>query len=543
MLRRSHCQWAAVLAALFVNVHVAASAEPLHQRIDRLIEGQPGFQGKAAQLASDAEFLRRIYLDLIGTIPSTDEARAFLENASPKKREELIDKLLASPEHARHLAHVFDTMLMERRAGKRIPEADWREFLRQSFAQNKPWDQLAREILLADGLEPKLRPAARFYLDREGEPHLLTKDIGRLFLGMNFQCNQCHDNPVVRSYKQDHYFGIFAFFNRSFLFTDPKNKLVVFAEKGEGEATFQSVFDATKTTKTAAPRMPGRPPLKEPEFKKGEEYTVKPAKNVRPVPKFSRRQQLADQITAPENVAFRRNIANRLWAHLMGRGLVHPLEYDHPDNPPAHPAVLDLLVEEVLAHKYDVRYLLRELALTRTYQRSSLMPAGVEDVAAETFAVANLKPLSPEQLGFAIMQATGVTDIEKQALGAKLNEAALYPRLARNMATFSNVFSKGAGEPEGEDFEVTIDQTLFMTNGPVVRSWLKPRAGNLTDRLLKLDEADKLSDELYLTVFTRRPDADEVKAVAAYLKPRADRAEAVQEIIWALLASSEFRFR
>ncbi|HXG08331.1 MAG TPA: DUF1549 domain-containing protein [Gemmataceae bacterium] len=533
--------WLAV--GLLITLAAAAPAQtPLHQRIDELIAaGTPDFERLAAPLADDAEFLRRVYLDLTGTIPPAAEARAFLNDPSPDKRRQLIDRLLASPEHARHMAHVFDVMLMERRTGRHVPPAAWHEYLRAAFAENKPWDELVREILSADGEDAQRRPAAKFYLDRDGEPHLLTRDISRLFLGMNLTCSQCHDSPIVEDYKQDLYYGIFAFLNRSFLFT-PKGKPAVLAEKADGEATFQSVFDPAKVTKTAAPRLPGGPLVKEPMFEKGQEYEVAPGKDVKPVPKFSRRAQLAAQLTAPENVQFRRNIANRLWALMMGRGLIHPLDQDHSANPPSHPELLNVLADEIGAMKFNLRAFLRELALSKTYQRASVPPPGVKEVAPETFAVARLKPLSPEQLALAMMQATGLTDVERKALGDKLSEAALYAKLSGNLGLFVNLFGNRPGQPA--DFEATMDQALFVANGKLLRSWLAPNAaGNLTGRLGQIQEADAVAEELYLSVLTRLPTEEERREVADYLKERTqDRAAALQELAWALLASAEFRF-
>src|SRR5262249_1725510 len=134
--------------------------------------------------------------------------------------EALIDRLLASPEHARHLAHVFDVMLMERRPDRFVPRAQWHEYLRSSFAANKPWDVLVREILGADGADPKMRAPAKFFLDRGAEPHLVTRDISRLFLGMNLQCAQCHDHPRIEEYRQEHYYGLYAFVSRTRLVAD-----------------------------------------------------------------------------------------------------------------------------------------------------------------------------------------------------------------------------------------------------------------------------------------------------------------------------------
>ncbi len=532
------------LAALLLTAPAApALAQPLHERIDRAAAlGEKDLAKSAAPAASDAEFLRRVTLDLTGTIPTAAEARAFLKDPAPDKRARLIDRLLASPEYARHLQDVFDVMLMERRPDKHVPRAAWQEYLRSSFAANKPWDVLVREILSVDGTDPKTRPAAKFALDREGEPNLLTRDVARLFLGMNLQCAQCHDHPLVEHYKQAQYYGIFAFLSRSFLFTDKAKNLTVLAEKAEGEVTYQSVFDPKKETKKSLPVVPFGMAIKEPVLEKGKEYEVAPANGVRPVPKFSRRAQLAGQVASKDNVQFRRNIANRLWALMLGRGLVHPPDLDHPDNPPSHPELLALLADEIAATRFDVRNFLREIALSQTYQRSSEPPAGVAEVPAKSLAAAHLKPLSPEQLAWALMQATGLTDAERKALGKGATEAAVYARLAGNVAPFAATFGGKPGHAEG-GFEPTLDQALFLSNGKVVRGWLAPRPGNLTDRLSQLKEADAVAEELYLSVLTRLPSDDERKEVADYLKGSAtDRTAALEELAWALLASAEFRF-
>lgn len=527
-----------VCVALGFVAPLAAQA-PLHERIDQAIAAKPNFQPAAP--ADDAEFLRRIYLDLTGSIPTVTDARAFLADTAADKRAKLIDKLLATPEHPRHLQHVFDAMLMERRPDKHVPRAQWQEYLRASFADNKPWDELVREIVSADGVDPKLRPAAKFYLDRLGEPHLVTRDLSRLFLGMNLQCAQCHDHPLVPAYKQDHYYGLFAFLNRSYLFTDPKNKQTVLAEKADGDVTFVSVFDPAKLTKSTGPKMPNAQAVKEPALEKGKEYDVAPAKDVRPIPKYSRRSQLAVHLANADQAPFKRNIANRLWALMMGRGLVDPLDRDHPDNPPSHPELLTLLADQFAALKFDMRAFLRELALSQTYQRSSVPPAEAKEIAPESFAIANLKPLAPEQFAWALMQGTGFSDAERQTLAKNLTEPALYAKQAAAAAPVVNLFAAPAGQPQG--FQPTLDQALFLANGGAVRGWLTVRPGTLLERLGKLQQADEVAEELYLSVLTRRPSDEERKEVAEYLKRRAgERPAALKDLAWALLASAEFRF-
>src|SRR5262249_29943900 len=167
-------------------------------------------------------------------------------------------------------------------------------------------------------------------------------------------------------------------------------------EKAEGETTYQSVFDPKKETKKTPPVVPFGMAIKEPELEKGKEYEVAPANGVRPVPKFNRPAQPAAPGAAKGNEQFRRNVANRLWWVMTGRGLVHPLDLDHPANPPSHPELLTLLADQVAATRFDVRGFLREIALSKTYQRSSELPAGVKELPAKSLRAARLKPLSPE---------------------------------------------------------------------------------------------------------------------------------------------------
>lgn len=180
--------------ALLCSSSVFSAEKPLHQRIDALVKGF----GPVAAKCSDGEFVRRIYLDLVGVIPTADQARAFIDDSSSQKRAKLIDQLLADERCAHHLAAVFDAMLMERRPEKYVKNGQWSQYLLESFRNNKPLDQLCREILSANPGSEKLNPASRFYLDREVQPHLVTRDVGRFMLGRDLQCAQCHDHPVPK---------------------------------------------------------------------------------------------------------------------------------------------------------------------------------------------------------------------------------------------------------------------------------------------------------------------------------------------------------
>ncbi|MBC8325598.1 MAG: DUF1549 domain-containing protein [Verrucomicrobia subdivision 3 bacterium] len=357
----------------------AADGLPFHVRIDRHVAA--GQVGPLAGQASDGEFIRRLHLDLTGRIPSSAEARDFIDDTSATKRRAAIDALLASPEYARHMATVFDVMLMERRADKYVKTPAWRGYLRDAFAANKPWDAMAGEIIGTDGNRTGIpHAAAKFILDREAEPNLVTRDLARKFFGMDLQCAQCHDHPNIDDYYQRDYFGIYAFVSRSFVFRPDAQKPAVLAERATGEAKFKSVF--TEISGGMRPRVPGDFEITEPVFSLGDEWQVAPNpknKNLRGIPKYSRRAQLAKHAAA--SPYFGRNIANRLWGHMMGRALVEPRDGLHTGNPSAHPELLGLLADEFAAHNYDVRVFLRELALSQTYQRQFDLPAQIKPTA------------------------------------------------------------------------------------------------------------------------------------------------------------------
>ena len=531
----------------------APAAQPLHQQIDRLIAARtPNYDKLAAPLADDEEFVRRISLDLTGMIPTSQQVLEFLANKSPDKRTKLIDRLLAAPEYARHMQRQFDVILMRRLRGKNVPNASWETFLRQSFAANKPYDQLVREILANDGGDRKNRGPAKFYLDRNGDVNLLTRDIGRIFLGADLECAQCHNHPEIDDYKQEFYYGISAFLVRSYVFTDRKKKAKMFAEKAVGEVKFESVFDIrdkiSKGPKSTPPKVFNLATPKEPKFKKGQEYKVKPAKRTAGLPKFSRRALLPTSITSPKNDRFPRTAANRLWAMFLGRGLVHPVDLDHSGNPPSHPELLKLLTKEFRDHKYDVKWFVRELLLSKTYQRSSQIDAkrnSGKPLPETVFGQAILRSLTPAQFAWSVLQATGEADVQRKALGKKLTEPLLHKRLVSYETRFVSLFGGQPGQPP-EEFESSVDQVLFLSNDKLIANLLKPKRGNLTDRLGKLpaDKPQKIAEELFLSILSRKPTKQDIADITAYLKGRtgAKRMTAIQELVWATLASSEFRF-
>ncbi|MCA9232682.1 MAG: DUF1553 domain-containing protein, partial [Planctomycetales bacterium] len=386
-MRRRTCLFLLLLifstAVPFVQVQGQEDA-PLHQRIDQAIE--TAHLGSLAEAANDYEFLRRIYLNLVGRGPTVDETKSFVANEDSAKRAAVIEQLLGSTEFDDFFTDVLDIMFMERRTGNRVGQSDWQSFLHKAVHEKWPFDRIVQTVLSADGTG-ELRGAAKFLLERDVEPNAVTRDVGRIFLGRDLQCAQCHDHPNIVDYEQSEYYGILAFVSRSYLFeqdTEQKDVKIAFVgEKAEGETEFSSVFSPDDSSHMNPQLLTGLTLEVEPRFDGEEAYIVAPSKTAAGQPKFSRRAQLARLITHPANEYFSKNVANRFWKHMMGHGLVDPVDFHHGENLPSHPALLKLLADEFVSTGFDFRELLRQIALSRTYQRSVDFPADVSVANSE----------------------------------------------------------------------------------------------------------------------------------------------------------------
>lgn len=214
-----HCVGSLLIVVIEASLGFSADGLSLSVRIDERIDRANA--GIAAPLVDDAEFLRRISLDLIGIPPAVEELRSFLGDQSTSKRKGAVDRLLDHPRYARHMAEAFDVLLMERRPFQHVTTEEWHDYLRQAFRENRPYNLLAKEILEADGAEPHPRAAARFYLVRQADSNLLTRDVGRSLFGREMECALCHDDPLIDDYLQSDYYGLWAFFNGGFVYTAP----------------------------------------------------------------------------------------------------------------------------------------------------------------------------------------------------------------------------------------------------------------------------------------------------------------------------------
>lgn len=505
----------------------------IEEAVDRYVDARLREDGVApAAQADDFTLVRRLSLDLAGRIPTAAEARAYAESSDPQKRPRLVDRLLASPGFVRHQVNELDVLLTGGR-----DRASLRDYLTRAVGEGRPWDRVFRELLLPDDKDPAQKGASAFLRERARDLDRLTNEVSVLFFGVNVSCAQCHDHPKVEDWKQDHFYGMKAFFGRTF-----DNGGFV-AEREHGEVRFRPTKGPERAAKMmfltgktlegpAASKQPTSAEQKK-ERERFEEYKRK--RQAPPPPKFSARARLVELALEPgQNDYFARAIVNRLWYRLFGRGLVMPLDQMHSANPPSHPELLQWLARDLVAHKYDLRRLVRGLVLSRAYARGSRTEG--EPPSAELFAVAPLRPLTPAQMATSLRLAT--TDPASLALKADELEKRI-----ESLEGSARGFAREIEQP-GEDFQVSVTEALLFSNGDrVQREFLADGGDRLVGRLKQSKDPRELVEVAVRNVLSRPPTAEEYRLLDDYLQRRADRpADACRQVVWALLTGSEFRF-
>ncbi len=470
----------------------------------------------ASPVCSDDEFLRRAYLDITGVIPSAEKARAFLDDKDAGKRAKLIDELLADPNYGRRAADIWTAKLFPRDSANRFvikdPLYKWFE---DEFNKNAAWDKLVTDLVTATG-NVEENGAVTYYLANRSIDKL-TDTVGQHFMGIQLQCAQCHNHPFT-SWKQTEYWGMAAFFSKVRA-DNPKN-----ANKG-GDNTKIGVQEsnARNKVKDFLPESAKTVPAK---FLGGPSPTLNANEAYRPV--------LAKWMTAPENPFFARALVNRTWAHLFGRGIVHPVDDMMPENEPSHPELLDALARHIgTKGEFDVKYLVKAICLSQTYQRTSKPTADNKD-DEKLFSHMTMKVMSPEQLFDSLARVTGNVG---SGGGPKKKDFAGGPKGgpvgARNQ--FVNFFLAGADSLSAVDYEAGIPQALRLMNSPIANNPAVVRT--LVGSAAKPDEA---IEKIYLTALSRRPTADEKKTMQDYVAKASSPMVAYSDILWAVLNSSEF---
>ncbi|MDA1016232.1 MAG: DUF1549 and DUF1553 domain-containing protein [Planctomycetota bacterium] len=516
--------------------------EELRDSIDHQLAAAWKANGiEPAKPSSDGEFLRRVHLDLLGTIPTHDEAVAFLDDTRADKRKLLIDRLLNDPRFAEHQGEVWDMVLFGRNPpGYGTDKRDeFQAWLRDQFAKNTPYDQWVKAILRAEGNTID-NGAPMYFVQYRNEPEEATQAVTQTFLGVQLQCARCHDHPF-EPWTQLDFYGTAAFFARlRVVDIGKKNKLTMYAigERNTGDVLFTGPTAEQVVGKKGEPVKPKflqGEPLVEPElsadFKEDRNF---PNGKVPPSPKFSRKNQLADWIARPGNPYFARAVANRIWAQFMGRGIVHPVDNMSRSNTPSHPELLDQLARNMVDHKFDLKWYIRELVNSRAYQLSGSGP--VEAAMPQWFEQARTRPLSAEELLDAWKVAIGWDGIEKSS-GKKASEDRYSPLGSGYLVQFLGRPNNGVG-----DFQGGLHEHLFLNNGGI-GSLLSQSKGGLHHSLLnsKAPWTERV-DQLYLAMLSRRPVKDEQERFVEFLSAEENSSGRLQEAIWVLMTCSEFRF-
>ncbi|HWB05182.1 MAG TPA: DUF1549 domain-containing protein [Verrucomicrobiales bacterium] len=471
---------------------------------------------KPAAEVDEKTWCRRVYLDLAGRIPSRGEMNDFLFSSAPSKRAALVDKLLSSAEYPARMRELWDVLLMGR--GKRGGNEDrrqkngWWTFLEDAFRENRPWNETVRDLIAARPAVPERKGASWFIFERRNEHQQIAEAVAPLVYGTRIDCAQCHDHPLAREIKQGHYWGLVAAFNRS------KN---VEGTSQVGESAIGGFINFTNLKKESQPAvvtlLTGKTvaetrPDGGKENDSPDKYVDASAKVK--VPKFSRREAFAEAAT-DGNPLLARAFVNRMWAALLGRGIVHPADEMNERNVPSHPELLDWLAKDFETHKYDVKRLVRGIVLSRVYALGS-----AKGTAPEWFAGALERPLTAEQIARSWRVAAGLPPSDDTLRRAVIG-------------AMPDVMPK--------EYNATFQQAQFLTNSPALAGILQPASGNTAERLAALPDAAARVKEAFLSVLARTPDDEELKQATAFLNERPDKpADGVRDLLWALMTGAEF---
>jgi hypothetical protein len=485
-----------------------------------------------APAADDAEFLRRTYLNIVGRIPTASEAEQFLDEPGSAKRRRLVDGLLASAAYPTHLADLLRSVI--------VPEANtdvflqaqaarFERWLRTRLAENAGYDRIVTELLTGG---PRAADSSFYYLAKANKPENLAAGVSRVFLGVRIECAQCHNHPFAKWHREQ-FWQLAAFFAG----VEPGPGAVV------ADARLVELSIPGTRKKVSARFLDGEDP-------KWTAIGLKPG------------AVLADWITAPRNPYFARAAANRIWAQLMGTGLVDPVDDFDESNPPSHPEILDLLADEFARHKYDVRFLIRAICASRTYQLSSAQ-TDPRQSNRRLFARAPVKGLTPTELAASLSQAIGDSDEPAPMQPAPADPDGKSTQLR---TLVMELFKNENADPV--DSETTILQALALMNSSVIDTSTAPGRGSTLAALLDapfLDTAGRI-ETLYLCTLSRRPTPEEAQRLLNYVerggahaaskpklgnvfqqmittdksKTRSDHEIALGDVFWALLNSGEF---
>lgn len=503
-------EWSAPPAINFVDTHVDRKLRQL--------------QYLSSGVCSDEAFLRRVFLDVIGTLPTPDEADQFLASDSPKKRSELIDELVERPEYALFWAQKWGDLLRVSRKQIGLTSVfKFHGWLHGAVATNLPYDEFATQLLTASGSTFE-NPAGNYYRT-SAETLDAMETSAQLFLGTRIQCAKCHNHPFER-WTQDDYFGLAAFFNRV-----QRNKV------GQAEEVVLVSTQAGEVTHPANGRV------MQPWVPVDGQLSVDARQD--------RRAVFAAWLTSPDNPYFARVEVNRIWAQVMGRGIVEPFDDFRDSNPPANAPLLDALADEFVASGFDRKHILKVILNSRTYQTDS-RPNDFNRGDDRYFSHYYTRRLTAEQLVDAVGVVTGSPErfefVAPETKATWLPAPDLKPHDRAKIGEID--FLKVFGQPERQSVcecdrgdDTSLGQALELLNGKFINRQLTT-PGNLLHK--QLEAGRPLKDiviDIYRRALTRRPTDRELQASVSYLASRTDRGQALEDVCWAVVNKNEFLFQ
>lgn len=490
--------------------------------LDRLVMAQWKSLGlQPARAADDATFLRRVFLDLTGTLPTAAEVRDFLASTRPDKRDQLIDALLERPEYVDYWTLRWsDQLRAHRRYLGDKGLASYSGWIRQQVRVNRPLDAMVRDLLTAQGNLYTNGPVALFFIDEKVED--LTESVTQVFLGVRLQCARCHHHPM-EAWSQDDYYGLANFFTR-------------LETKDSGQ--IGSRYGGPKSIRPTLVPQQNRVPLKvtPPRTLSGSGGPVTPPEGAPDV-----RVTFVDWLTSVDNPYFARNLANRYWAALVGRGLVDPVDDLRATNPPVMPELLDYLADLLRRNHYDAKSLLRAICRSQVYQRSY---EGGSEADRDGRLLTHRVPrrLQAEVLLDALNQATGA---HEAFAGLPIGTRAIQLPDPSIPSYFLTAFGRPNRNSPCDCARAStpdLAQTLHLANSTALHTKVIDPQGRLAKLLAESRADSELADELYLATWSRLPSADERVKVERLAAESPTRVEGWQDILWALLNSAEFSY-
>ncbi len=469
-----------------------------------------------SDLCDDATFIRRVYFDIAGTPPMPGAVRLFIENKAPDKRAKLIDELLERPEYKDYQTILWADLLRNTRTLLQEPGVKaYTRFIRESFADNKPFDQFVRELITGTGSTYHNETAPANYYRVTDDPSELTTSTSQIFLGVRLECCRCHNHPFDR-WSQDDFYGFAAFFAKTHLRdgTAKDEKIVYTDDKGE--------VRQPRTGQVMPPKL-----LTDDRPLGGSTGDLRP--------------RLAAWITSPDNPFFAKATVNRIWKQFFGRGIVQPADDFRATNPPINGPLLDALAKDFVAHGYDIKRLIRTICNSRVYQLSSATNATNAD-DTKNFSRYYIKRLGPEQLLDAISLATGVDETFD---GVRPGTKAI--NLLDNAVNsyFLDVFGRSRRlDVQERSQETSMSQALALMNGDTINRKIADPNGRVAALVARLgDRTDKaILNEMYLATLARYPTEREVKLALEYVDRMPSPKDGYEDLMWAMLNSREFLF-